>query len=135
MGFNTINTQLKFFRLLLHATAVLFAVPALAGTLDLLLPKPVKAELFEGTASAELCAKVETVRGAVSGAPETVAMEAYVLEISGSGARITASDKRGERHARTTLAQLLKLGGGTVPCCRIVDWPRFRWRGFMNDCG
>ena len=129
------KTRFNFTRLLFPATAVLFAVPVLAGTLDLLLPKPVKAELLEGTVPAELCTKVETVRGAVPGAPDAVAAEAYALDVSGSGVRITASDKRGERHARTTLAQLTKLGGGTVPCCRIVDWPAFRWRGFMNDCG
>ena len=129
------NTRFGLTRLLFPATAVLFAVPVLAGTLDLLLPKPVRPELLEGTVPAEVCARTETVRGAVPGAPDAVAAEAYVLEISGTGARITASDKLGERHARTTLAQLLKLGGGTVPCCRIVDWPAFRWRGFMNDCG
>ena len=129
------NTQFSLFRLLLSVMAVVTAVPVLAGTLDLLLPKPVKAELREGTVTAELCAKVETVRGVVAGAPDAVSSEAYVLEVSASGVRITASDKGGERHARTTLGQLLKLGGGTVPCCRIVDWPAFRWRGFMNDCG
>ncbi|MBR1959751.1 MAG: family 20 glycosylhydrolase, partial [Bacteroidales bacterium] len=47
---------------------------------------------------------------------------------------ISLLPSRGD-YARTTLDQLLKLGDGSVPCCRIIDWPEFRWRGFMNDCG
>ena len=118
--------------------AAMFAVSSFAlqaDGLDLLLPKPVMGERFEGSADAAICANVKVVRGAVPGAPAAVAEEAYVLEVSRDGVKVTASGGRGERYARTTLGQLLKLGNGSVPCCRIVDWPAFRWRGFMNDCG
>ena len=110
-------------------------VAAAASALDLLLPKPVRAEAGKGVADAAACSKITAVKGNVPGAPAAVAVEAYVLEITPSGVKITASDPRGERYARSTLAQLLKLGDGKAPCCRIVDWPAMRWRGFMNDCG
>ncbi|MBR6586713.1 MAG: family 20 glycosylhydrolase, partial [Kiritimatiellae bacterium] len=120
------------------AFAAIFAVTSIAlqaDTLDLLLPKPVKVEQLAGSATAEVCANVKVVKGSVPGAPSAVAAEAYVLEVSKNGVTVTASDSRGERYARTTLDQLMKLGNGSVPCCRIIDWPAFRWRGFMNDCG
>ena len=106
-----------------------------ASPLELLLPKPVKVEARTGTADAATSANVSAKRGAVPGAPAAVSVEAYVLEVSPDGVKIISSDPRGERYARATLAQLLKLGGGKVPCCRIIDWPVMRWRGFMNDCG
>ena len=106
-----------------------------ASPLELLLPKPVKAEARVGEADAAICAKVSARKGCVPDAPSAVAAEAYVLEVSPDGVEIVSSDPRGERYARATLAQLLKLGDGRVPCCRIVDWPAMRWRGFMNDCG
>ena len=127
-----INSHVK------SAFAAIFTVASIvlqADTLDLLLPKPVKGERLSGSAAAEVCANVKVVKGAVPGAPSAVAAEAYVLEVSKDGVTVTASDSRGERYARTTLDQLLKLGNGSVPCCRIIDWPAFRWRGFMNDCG
>ena len=127
-----INSHVK------SAFAAIFTVASIvlqADTLDLLLPKPVKGERLSGSAAAEVCANVKVVKGAVPGAPSAVAAEAYVLEVSKDGVTVTASDSRGERYARTTLEQLLKLGNGSVPCCRIIDWPAFRWRGFMNDCG
>ena len=66
---------------------------------------------------------------------DETADEAYELVVSPSGVRIVASSERGERWARVTLDQLARLAGGRIPCCRIVDWPALKWRGFMNDCG
>ena len=110
------------------------AVAAASGPLDSLLPRPVKVAAADGTLAYEK-ARVEVVRADVVGAPPAVREEAYALNVTTSGVTITASDPRGERYARVTLKQLAKLGGGQVPCCRIVDWPVLRWRGYMNDCG
>ena len=120
---------------ILTAALLVFAISVQADTLGLLLPKPVKGERLAGSVAAADCANVKVVKGAVPGAPDAVSAEAYILEVCKDGVTVTTSDNRGERHARTTLNQLLKLGNGSVPCCRIVDWPAFRWRGFMNDCG
>ena len=100
--------------------------------LDDLLPRPQIVEARDGWSVADV---VQVVRGTVPSAPADVAVEAYVLEVSAKGVTITAADPRGERYARVTLDQLKALSGGRVPCCRIVDWPALRWRGFMNDCG
>ena len=106
-----------------------------SNSLDLLLPQPQVIERGNGVATAEALSRVAVSCGTVAGAPTSVADEAYELAIRPDGVRIVASGKRGERHARTTLAQLAKLSAGAAPCCAIRDWPALKWRGFMNDCG
>ena len=119
-----------FFAVVSGVIAVSAATP-----LELLLPRPVKVEPGAGIADEATCRRVSAVKGAVPGAPADVAAEAYVLEVSPGGVKIVSSDPRGERYAHITLSQLIKLSDGKVPCCRIIDWPAMRWRGFMNDCG
>ncbi|HNX05898.1 MAG TPA: family 20 glycosylhydrolase, partial [Opitutales bacterium] len=75
------------------------------------------------------------MRGAVAGAPAETANEAYILEIMTNGVKIIAPSSRGENWAQVTLEQLVKFSDAKVPCCRITDWPKFRWRGFMLDSG
>ena len=108
--------------------------PPLAA-LDELMPAPRIVEKRPGTMGVDGISNVKFVGGTVPGAPAAVAAEAYVLEVSPKGATVTAPGRLGAIHAKTTLAQLAKLGGGAVPCCRITDWPALRWRGFMLDTG
>ena len=120
------------------ATVFSFAICLAAfgsSPLDLLMPQPVWIMRGEGTVSGAPLEKVESAKAAVPQAPSAVADEAYVLDIRADGVKITAPGERGERYARVTLAQLRKLSGGEVPVCTITDWPAFRWRGYMNDCG
>ena len=100
-----------------------------------LMPRPVRSIQSEGqTVLAERLQNVKVVKGPVPGAPAATADEAYILDISPKGVRITAPGPRGERWARVTLDQLMRLSrDGRIPCCRIVDWPRLKWRGFMLD--
>ena len=109
------------------------AVFAAAGVFDLLMPQPRLVECRDGLASSGVA--IVAKMGATPEAPSEMLEEAYELVISPTGVTITASAPQGERYARVTLEQLKDLSGGRLPCCRIVDWPRFRWRGFMNDCG
>ena len=118
--------------LLVHSCAV--AAFAGGSAYDLLVPKPVKAEASGGEVDLS-SVPVRSVRGDVPGAPDSVAGEAYMLEIGEKEVVATASDPRGDRYARVTLDQLRALGGGRVPCGRIIDWPVLRWRGYMNDTG
>ena len=110
------------------------AFAGVPGPLESLLPRPVHVVASGGSLAFDK-AHVEVIRADVAGAPPAVREEAYALTVTTSGVTVTASDPRGERYARVTLEQLAKLGGGQVPCCRIVDWPVLRWRGYMNDCG
>ena len=64
--------------------------------------------------------------------------QGYVLEIGHDGVRSVAADDAGRRHARATLAQLrhrVNDAGqpGTLPACRIEDWPDYATRGVMLD--
>ena len=104
-----------------------------ASALDLLMPQPQTVEKRGGFMPPD--ASVSVVCAQVAGAPSETAGEAYVLNVTPTGVTITASTSQGERYARVTLDQLKGLSDGRLPCCRIVDWPRLRWRGFMNDCG
>lgn len=76
----------------------------------------------------------------------TLAAEGYHLEVDDAGIRLTAADDAGARHGRATLTQLRHAaattsdttGGttgdaGTLPACRIDDWPDFAVRGVMLD--
>jgi hexosaminidase len=58
--------------------------------------------------------------------------EGYALEVSRSGISIVAGDEAGVFYARQTLRQLTTRN--RVPLVRIVDSPRFAWRGLMLDC-
>ena len=80
-------------------------------------------------------ANVTVMRAAIDGPRADLAAEAYRLRIAQDGVTITASDPRGERYARVTLRQLERLTGGRVPCGTVTDWPEYRWRGLMHDCG
>ena len=60
---------------------------------------------------------------------------AYQLVVRG-GKPSFAGDEEGKRYARATFAQLSKLAGdGKIPDCVINDWPEFKYRGLMLDCG
>ena len=120
--------------------------PSNPSVLDELMPRPVKVETAATgetpVVPAAALANVTVVRETVPGAPAATADEAYILEIGSNGAKITAQSPFGECWARVTLDQIVRLSGGgegghagrvPLPCCRIVDWPRLKWRGFMLD--
>lgn len=58
--------------------------------------------------------------------------EAYELRVDKTGIRIEAAAPAGLYYGLTTLAQLL-AEGRTIAALRIVDQPRFQWRGLMLD--
>ena len=115
--------------------AGLGALAASASPVDELMPEPRRVAASGGVADAAAVANVTVRTADVPGAPAGVADEAYVLDVTARGVTITARGRLGERHARTTLDQLVRLSGGAVPCCTVTDWPRLRWRGFMLDTG
>ena len=70
----------------------------------------------------------------------TIGDEGYVLEVSTSGIRLAANTERGLFYAYQTLVQMLptdvmkvKYSSIVLPACRVVDYPRFAWRGAHLD--
>jgi len=63
--------------------------------------------------------------------------EAYKLQVSSQGIAIEATTEQGVYRAIQTLRQLTekKSGRSFVTGCKIIDWPAFRIRGFMQDVG
>ncbi|HKU27277.1 MAG TPA: beta-N-acetylhexosaminidase, partial [Candidatus Sulfotelmatobacter sp.] len=61
--------------------------------------------------------------------------ESYELNVSGSGAKITAPTPLGALHGLQTFLQLVQITptGFAVPVVTIEDQPRFPWRGLLID--
>ena len=61
--------------------------------------------------------------------------ETYVLEISATGAKLTATTPLGAMHGLQTFLQLADVSpeGFAAPAVTIQDRPRFPWRGLMID--
>ena len=63
--------------------------------------------------------------------------ESYGLEITGDGATLSANTVVGAMRGMETLLQLVSgdPGGYYFPAIKILDKPRFPWRGLMIDVG
>ena len=61
--------------------------------------------------------------------------ESYVLEVTTTGAKLTAPTPLGAMHGLQTCLQLVDVsaGGFAAPVVTIQDKPRFPWRGLMID--
>ncbi len=67
------------------------------------------------------------------GASESAAKEAYTLDVTQSGVRITAREQNGLFYGVQTLVAAARAGAGQVRAERVVDAPRFAWRGAHLD--
>jgi hexosaminidase len=61
--------------------------------------------------------------------------ESYVLDVSASGAKLTAQNPLGIMHGLQTLLQLIEVSpnGFAAAAVHVEDAPRFPWRGLMID--
>jgi hexosaminidase len=61
--------------------------------------------------------------------------ESYVLEVSATGAKLTAPTPLGTLHGLQTFLQLVNVSpdGFAAPAVTVQDQPRFPWRGLMID--
>ncbi len=61
--------------------------------------------------------------------------ESYVLEVTATGAKLTAPTPLGAMHGLQTFLQLVDVSpaGFAAPAVTIQDKPRFPWRGLMID--
>lgn len=109
-------TDLKSITLL--AAAAASAISVRADCLDELLPRP-----------------REIVRRAAADDSRALPPGGYVLSLRDGHPEVRA-DAEGARYAKATLVQLRRLAGDSkVPDCTIFDWPEFRYRGLLLDCG
>ena len=96
-----------------------------------LLPLPKQVEYTGGSVKAGMPV-TETL---IESIPEATLNEneAYRLTVDNQGITLEATTEQGLWNARQTLKQLVQKS--RIPCCRIVDWPSFRVRGWMMDVG
>ena len=90
------------------------------------IPRPVSMEVSEGTVRA---AWFNTVYRITKDAD--IPAEGYTIDATGKRVIVEASDEAGLFYAKQTLAQLRQ--GRRIPRVKIVDYPRFEWRGWHID--
>jgi len=63
--------------------------------------------------------------------------EAYSLRVNGDSVLLEAQTEKGLFHGMQTLKQLTfsQNGRELISGCKIIDWPGFKIRGFMQDVG
>lgn len=107
-------------RVLAFAVSLLLPFAAVCDCLDEVMPRP--REIMRGING---CLKTPSRPGA------------YQLVVRGGKPHIQGDDE-GRRYAMATFRQLKRLAeadGEAVPDCAINDWPEFKYRGLMLDCG
>ena len=101
----------------------------LATALINIIPEPVSVQVQDGCFNMKGCKnRIQCTVDPASG----IAPEGYTLTVTRRGIKICASDEAGVFYAKQTLGQLVRPDG-KVPCVKIVDYPRFAWRGFHID--
>ena len=103
-----------------------------------LIPTPQQVTLSpEGTSCVLAQAKVKEQRVKWGRGPQSPHFDgnwsqAYSLTIEPRKITIQYEGTQGLEYARLTLAQLRQLHD-TMPCCTILDWPAYKYRGWMDD--
>lgn len=92
----------------------------------------VRSQRKGGTQPAVLTLRVAGPGGAIQGVDED---ESYKLNVTSSGAQLSAATDVGAMHGMETFLQLIEVRNGmcALPAVAIDDAPRFRWRGLMVD--
>jgi len=108
----------NLFRMVMLWCVAMAAIAARCDCLDELMPRPRK-----------------VVRGLDGCLKAPAGPGAYQLVVRGGKPHIQG-DEEGRRYAMATFAQLKRLAGDEgIPDCAINDWPEFKYRGLMLDCG
>ncbi len=94
-----------------------------------IIPQPARLERLPGT----FTRRTATVRTTINKTRATrLGEEGYELTVTPEAVTIVAATERGAFYGRKTLDQ---LGPPPIPCLRIIDRPRFSWRGMHLDVG
>ena len=121
-------------KLLLVSAILTAALTAFAQSPDCVIPKPNDVTLTGGVYVFQDEPKVECrilgMRSHLPAFPEG----GYEMTITKRGVKILASDESGFFYARQTLDQMTRWGRvKELQCCRILDTPRFPYRGLHVD--
>ena len=101
----------------------------LATAIINIIPEPVSVQVQDGFFNTKGCKnRIHCTVNPDSG----IAPEGYTLTVKKNRIDIVASDDAGIFYAKQTLDQLIQPDG-KVPCVKIVDYPRFPYRGFHID--
>ena len=126
------NILPRFYAVILSVLAVgSFSLAAWETGEHRIIPRPVSIHFTSGVydpAAASPTAPYVQIcprSGAVPGS--------YSLHVTPAGVRVEAVDSAGAFYAMQTLGALRDPETGIVPCVEIEDWPRFQWRGYMQD--
>jgi hexosaminidase len=65
--------------------------------------------------------------------PEKFKDEAYILEIEEYSVNIKAINSKGIYYGVQSLLQLVESNNGSLPLCRIIDYPNMKIRGISDD--
>lgn len=130
-------------KLRLLTTGLVSLLCALLGAANLfaecnVIPLPQQYREGDSFSRPDLLEKKVSVKRVKSlkGVPAHAQNEAYRLLVKDGEAKIEAVSDTGELNARRTLKMLVKTAGKKgVPSCKILDWPAYPMRGFMQDVG
>lgn len=75
-----------------------------------------------------------TLEKTQEGLPAEAQEQGYQMSVTPEGVCIRAASDAGFFYGLQTLRQLA-VNGRPLRCCEITDWPAFRYRGYLQDCG
>ena len=75
-----------------------------------------------------------TLEKSQDGLPAEALEQGYRLSVTPDGVLLRAASDAGFFYGLQTLRQLA-VNGRPLRCCEITDWPAFRYRGYLQDCG
>ncbi len=107
-----------------NAVQIVGASPELLKEIKAIVPQGLN---LSKTGTAKLSLKVTPK------ATATLGDEGYTMKITPTAIAIEAGTEKGLYWGTRSLLQILKLNKGKVPCGEVVDFPRFKIRGFMFD--
>lgn len=103
-----------------------------------IIPTPQQVEWRDGSLKMTSAAPAVT-RTLVTTIPiDTNADQGYILEVTADGVAIQALTETGLFYGEQSLKQMLRHfaqenGQIVIPCMRIVDYPKLKYRGWMDD--
>lgn len=105
-----------------------------------IIPTPKQVEMHDGTYLINENQACSVQKRLVVPFVDTNPEQAYILQVTPEGIRIEASSEAGLFYGEQSLKQMMRYfkaqrrdGTIALPCCKIVDFPLLKYRGWMDD--